>query len=124
MTIPISHRRMSTDYHQRLHRLIERLPRPLRSAAEWLLRPGSRWLRIPLGVLLITGGLLGFLPILGFWMVPLGALLLCEDFPIVRKPTMWVIDGVEHMWDRLVRWRRRRDGGDGTHQGTGQRDER
>lgn len=29
-------------------------------------------LRLLLGVLLICGGLLGFLPILGFWMIPLG----------------------------------------------------
>ena len=33
------------------------------------LPPGTR---LPAGVLLIAGGTLGFLPILGFWMIPLG----------------------------------------------------
>ncbi|HSG56618.1 MAG TPA: hypothetical protein VLA45_14320 [Paracoccaceae bacterium] len=28
--------------------------------------------RLVLGLLLITGGFLGFLPVLGFWMIPLG----------------------------------------------------
>ena len=38
-------------------------------------RPGVI-LRLPLGLLLIAGGFLGFLPILGFWMIPLGLLIL------------------------------------------------
>lgn len=29
-------------------------------------------LRLVLGLMLIAGGVLGFLPILGFWMIPLG----------------------------------------------------
>lgn len=29
-------------------------------------------LRLPLGILLMAGGVLGFLPVLGFWMLPLG----------------------------------------------------
>ncbi len=47
--------------------------------------PRSRILRSGIGVLLIGGGFLGFLPILGFWMVPLGLLVLAEDFPVVRR---------------------------------------
>jgi hypothetical protein len=35
--------------------------------------------------LLILGGLLGFLPLLGFWMIPLGFSLLAMDFPVVRR---------------------------------------
>ncbi len=46
--------------------------------------PGSRILRIFLGVVLILGGFLGFLPLLGFWMVPLGLLVLSIDFAIAR----------------------------------------
>ncbi|TIS17249.1 MAG: hypothetical protein E5X10_04380, partial [Mesorhizobium sp.] len=38
--------------------------------------PRSRGLRIAIGVLLTIGGILGFLPILGFWMVPIGLLVL------------------------------------------------
>ncbi|MDX5383366.1 MAG: hypothetical protein LPJ92_10110 [Rhodobacterales bacterium] len=29
-------------------------------------------LRLVVGLLLIAGGFLGFLPVLGFWMIPLG----------------------------------------------------
>jgi hypothetical protein len=42
--------------------------------------PRSRWLRIPIGLALLFGGLFGFLPILGFWMAPLGLSLLAIDF--------------------------------------------
>ena len=36
-------------------------------------------LRLVLGLLLIAGGLLGFLPILGFWMIPLGVMVAALD---------------------------------------------
>ena len=43
-------------------------------------------LRLVLGLLLIVGGVLGFLPILGFWMIPLGVAVAALDVkPIVRK---------------------------------------
>ncbi len=55
--------------------------------------PRSRVGRIIIGVLLVIGGLLGFLPILGFWMVPLGLLVLSQDLPYVRRQrrrlTIW-----------------------------------
>ena len=41
--------------------------------------------RIIIGILLIIGGLLGVLPILGFWMVPLGLLVLSLDFRWARR---------------------------------------
>ena len=47
--------------------------------------PSSRPLRVGLGVLLILGGFLGFLPILGFWMIPLGLVVLSIDIPYVRR---------------------------------------
>lgn len=47
--------------------------------------PRSRVGRIVIGVLLIICGLLGFLPVLGFWMVPLGLLVLSQDLPLVRR---------------------------------------
>lgn len=55
--------------------------------------PRSRVGRIVIGVLLIICGLLGFLPVLGFWMVPLGLLVLSQDLPFVRRQrrrlTVW-----------------------------------
>ena len=47
--------------------------------------PQSRILRMVLGLLLIVGGILGFLPILGFWMVPLGLLVLSHDSALIRR---------------------------------------
>lgn len=46
--------------------------------------PQSKPLRIGIGILLVAFGLLGFLPVLGFWMIPLGLLVLSVDLPIVR----------------------------------------
>ncbi len=50
-----------------------------------LAMPQSRRLRIVIGMLLIIFGILGFLPVLGFWMVPLGILILSYEFATVRR---------------------------------------
>lgn len=47
--------------------------------------PAHPVLRIGLGVILVFGGFLGFLPILGFWMLPLGLVVLSIDFAFVRR---------------------------------------
>jgi hypothetical protein len=91
---------MTARHADHLHRLLARLPGPVRSVLAWVLRPKAKWLRVPLGLLLVAAGCLGFLPILGFWMLPLGALLLAEDFPLVRRPTVRAIEAVEHWWTR------------------------
>lgn len=49
--------------------------------------PGHPILRMGMGLLLVFFGLLGFLPVLGFWMVPLGLLILSVDLPFVRRWT-------------------------------------
>ena len=69
--------------------------------------PRSRVGRIIIGVLLVVGGILGFLPILGFWMLPLGLLVLSQDLPYVRRQrrrlAVW--------WVRKRRAREARRGG-------------
>lgn len=55
--------------------------------------PGVRSL---IGALLMVGGVFGFLPILGFWMFPLGLAFAALDFPPARR---W-LDG------RMVRLQR------------------
>ncbi|MFQ5625194.1 MAG: hypothetical protein ACE5FM_00895 [Methyloligellaceae bacterium] len=61
--------------------------------------PRSRLVRLVTGVALIAGGLLGFLPVLGFWMIPLGLIILSVDLPVLRR------------WRRrLALWRRRKGG--------------
>jgi purine-cytosine permease-like protein len=47
--------------------------------------PRSRNKRVAIGVGLTILGLLGFLPILGFWMIPLGLLVLSYEFALVRR---------------------------------------
>lgn len=47
--------------------------------------PGSKRQRTVLGVALCVGGCLGFLPILGFWMLPLGLLILSLEYHAVRR---------------------------------------
>jgi hypothetical protein len=46
------------------------------------LPPGVRSV---LGVLAMVGGVAGFLPILGFWMLPLGVVLIALDIPTLRR---------------------------------------
>ncbi len=47
--------------------------------------PASPVLRMALGGILILAGLLGFLPVLGFWMIPLGLFVLSIDLPWARR---------------------------------------
>lgn len=62
---------------------------PMKSRGERLLdslrKPKLRLVRVFTGVLLILGGLVGFLPFVGFWMVPLGLAVLAIDFPIADR---------------------------------------
>lgn len=45
--------------------------------------PGFRW---PIGLVLIGLGFLGFLPVLGFWMIPLGLAVAAMDVrPLWRR---------------------------------------
>lgn len=57
--------------------------------------------RIFVGVLFVLFGLVGFLPILGFWMVPLGLAILAIDIPIVKKL-------VHRVTTAFNKWRRKR----------------
>jgi hypothetical protein len=80
--------------------LPERVGRVIRR----LRHPDARWIRIPVGILSVIGGIFSFLPVLGIWMLPLGLLLLAYDIPILRKPigrfTIWST----LRWARLRRW--------------------
>ena len=47
--------------------------------------PGTRGGRIGLGAALVVGGVFGFLPVLGFWMIPLGGLVLSREIHAIRR---------------------------------------
>jgi hypothetical protein len=42
--------------------------------------------RIGAGILLLAGGFVGFLPVVGFWMIPAGLIVLAIDLPFLRRP--------------------------------------
>ena len=83
-----------------LARLLASLPQRLQRWVAWLRRPQSKWIRLPIGVAMVLGGLLGFLPILGFWMVPVGLILLGEDIPVLRRYTLRALGAAQAWWDR------------------------
>ena len=56
----------------------------------------GRLARILLGVVLILGGVLGFLPILGFWMLPLGVMVLAREVPAVAR----LVERLHRRWQR------------------------
>jgi hypothetical protein len=72
-------------------------PKPARFVG-WLRKPSSRYARIPIGVLLILGGVFSFLPVLGLWMLPLGLLLFAQDVPFLQKPTAQTLGWLERKW--------------------------
>lgn len=49
------------------------------------LRTAPTVVRIAIGLLLVLGGVFGFLPILGFWMIPLGLIVILIDVPAVKR---------------------------------------
>ncbi len=82
--------RMMGDAHLDLDREVDRLSERLRQPfGAWLrrLHGGSSWHRVPAGVGLVAGGVFSFLPVLGFWMLPLGIVLLAKDVPPLRGPS-------------------------------------
>jgi hypothetical protein len=74
------------DFDEELKRAQRRLPVWVRSWIQSAMRPGAVWLRVPLAIALIVGGVFGFMPVLGFWMLPLGMMLLAIDLPWLRGP--------------------------------------
>ena len=55
------------------------------NALTWAKEKVPYGLRTLLGILLMIGGVLGFLPILGFWMFPLGIAFIALDLPFTQK---------------------------------------
>jgi hypothetical protein len=74
------------DLDEELDRLQERMPDRVSHFIRKVRSPSAAPYRIPVGVALTAGGFAGFLPILGFWMVPLGLAVLAQDVPVMRPP--------------------------------------
>ena len=71
-----------------------------------ILRLAERYLppvlRSLLGLVMVAAGFVGFLPILGFWMAPLGVVLIATDIPPLRR---WLMHWL-HKHRRISRARR------------------
>lgn len=80
-----------------MQRLERRLPKFAGASLQYL-TDSSPWVRVPPALALIAGGTLGFLPVLGFWMIPVGLTLLAQDVPPLRKPIGRAINWADRKW--------------------------
>ena len=70
--------------------------------SEWLSQlrePKWRFVRIPIGIFFVLSGILGFLPIIGFWMLPLGLALLATDIPAAGR----LLAAIKQTFETLMR---------------------
>jgi hypothetical protein len=90
--------------------LEEHAPDRVARAIRWLRNPRGKWVRLPLGILLVAAGFLGpVIPVLGLELVPVGLLLIAQDVPPLREPVAEMTLWLERQWVRLrQRWRNRR----------------
>tara|TARA_R100000005_G_scaffold90521_3_gene61971 strand:+ start:11637 stop:12005 length:369 start_codon:yes stop_codon:yes gene_type:complete len=75
LTMPYFYPHMTRTGHQQQYFM----PKPI------IRNPNTRLGRFILGWSLVIGGIFGFLPVLGFWMIPLGLLVLSADYPFARR---------------------------------------
>jgi hypothetical protein len=90
--------RSADELDRHLERFEQRLPDTAAKLVRWMRGPSSSLVRIPLGLLLIGGGIIGFLPILGFWMIPLGMVLIAQDVRFLRPPLARLFAWIERKW--------------------------
>lgn len=99
---------MNDRYRRRLDRQLRALALGLPVLAPLIAgiqgRPGML-VRLPVAFLLLIGGLLGFLPIFGFWMLPLGLLVLAIDLPALRPAVTATMIRVRRWWQTRQRKR-------------------
>ncbi|MGX5735998.1 hypothetical protein [Bosea thiooxidans] len=96
-----------TDGRQELRQAFRRFEREVPPWFGRTLRrlrhPRARWIRLPIGVLLVVGGVFSILPVLGIWMLPIGLLLLAGDIPVLRRPVARLTVWGSERWARLRR---------------------
>ncbi|MGR3713137.1 MAG: hypothetical protein ACU0A6_08465 [Shimia sp.] len=61
------------------------LKRRIRRFLAWVRLRVPNGFRFGLGVLLMLCGLVGFLPVVGFWMLPLGAAIVAMDIRWLKR---------------------------------------
>lgn len=90
--------------------LEDKAPDRLARAIRWLREPKGRWVRLPLGLLIIAVSFLGpVVPVVGIEFIPIGLLLVAQDVPPLREPVADLTFWLERKWVELrTKWRRRR----------------
>jgi hypothetical protein len=86
-----------------------RLPERPAKFVSYLRQPSSKWVRFPLALLLMLGGVFSILPILGLWMLPLGMLLIAQDVPVLEKPVAKSLGWIERKWMERERKKQREE---------------
>lgn len=64
---------------------VQKLHRSWAKGVGWTKRHVPPGLRTLMGLLLIIAGIFGFLPVLGFWMIPLGAAVIMLDLKALYR---------------------------------------
>jgi hypothetical protein len=98
---------MTDDGQKTLDRAYDGLEREVPDRVARVIRclrdPKARWIRIPLGVLLIVASMFWFLPVVGIEFLPLGLLLIAQDVPFLRRPVGRFMIWLEQKWVALRR---------------------
>ena len=93
------------DFHEEMDRFQNHIPSWIADNLKRLRGERAIWVRVPMGVALIGGGVLGFLPlpIVSIWMLPVGLALLAHDIPTMRGPMARLL----HFTNRKIEKRKR-----------------
>jgi hypothetical protein len=83
------------DTERYICKKLDRLPPRLRRLIQKLRNARPIWLKLIAAALLIVGGLLWFLPLVGIWMLPLGLLILVDEFPVAKRLLVRVLVRIE-----------------------------
>jgi hypothetical protein len=83
-----------------LDRLERKLTPRMARFVHWVRQPPARWVRWPLALVLIVGGIFSILPVLGLWMLPLGLVLIAQDIPVLRSPMARLMAWINDRWLR------------------------
>jgi hypothetical protein len=91
------------DFDEEMDRFQDHMPDWAGRNLDRLRQPEAVWVRVPAGIALTGGGVLGCLPVLGFWMLPIGLALLAYDVPPMRPPLARVLRFANRKIDKRKR---------------------
>ena len=96
------------DFDEEMDRLQDHMPDWAGRKFDRLRQPEAIWVRVPAGIALTGGGVFGFLPVLGFWMLPIGLALLAYDVWPMQPPLARML----RFANRKIEERKERKGGE------------